>query len=114
MRSSRKIAQRTTAVTASSVITTAVRAAPMRCSAANVSENAAAVAAPRRIGASLAEHAVGWQVGAAMLGALVLPSGVGFLAQRVGLAAIGPVTTAAAVSSHEVSIPRITAERRAT
>ncbi len=40
---------------------------------------------PQRLGKELAAHAIGFQVGAAMIGAAVLPSLCGFIAQGVGL-----------------------------
>lgn len=40
---------------------------------------------PQRFGQSVAAHAIGFQVGAAMLGAAALPSVIGFIAQNVGL-----------------------------
>lgn len=40
---------------------------------------------PQRFGAAMAQHAIGFQVGAAMLGAAALPSAVGFIAQSAGL-----------------------------
>ena len=49
---------------------------------------------PERFGKALAAHAIGMQVSAAMIGAAILPSLSGFLAQRTGLHSI---TTAAVV-----------------
>ncbi len=47
---------------------------------------------PQRLGPSLAAHAIGFQVAAAMLGAAALPGITGVIAQRTGLASI-PLTT---------------------
>jgi fucose permease len=46
---------------------------------------------PQRLGPALAAHAVGFQVGAAMLGAAAIPASVGLLAEANGLASVGPV-----------------------
>ncbi|MGC4001548.1 MAG: MFS transporter [Anaeromyxobacter sp.] len=45
---------------------------------------------PARLGAGATAHAVGFQVSAATLGSAVMPSVAGFLAQRIGLGAVGP------------------------
>jgi fucose permease len=45
---------------------------------------------PQRLGPALAPHAVGFQVGAAMLGAAAVPAGVGAVAGGYGLGAVGP------------------------
>jgi fucose permease len=47
---------------------------------------------PQRLGRSLAAHAIGFQVAAAMLGAAALPSITGVIAQQAGLASI-PLAT---------------------
>ena len=54
---------------------------------------------PQRVGKAVAVHAIGFQVGAATLGAAALPSFTGFLAQRLGLEtlAAAPVGMALAV-----------------
>src|SRR5438270_1184379 len=51
---------------------------------------------PQRLGAALSSHAVGFQVGAAMIGAAAVPAALGLLAGEVGL---GAVPAAAAVLS---------------
>jgi fucose permease len=64
---------------------------------------------PQRIGAEAAAHAIGFQVGAAMLGAAALPSLNGFLAQRAGLPTIGfslALTAAALLVLHEILLIR--------
>ena len=43
---------------------------------------------PQRLGAALTAHAVGFQVGAAMIGAAAVPGALGLIAGGVGLAAI--------------------------
>ena len=40
---------------------------------------------PQRLGKEIASHAIGFQVGAAMLGAAALPSVTGLVAQHFGL-----------------------------
>jgi fucose permease len=40
---------------------------------------------PQRLGKEIASHAIGFQVGAAMLGAAALPSLTGLVAQHMGL-----------------------------
>jgi fucose permease len=45
---------------------------------------------PQRIGKEIAAHAIGFQVGAAMLGAATLPSLTGFVAQHAGLNFVAP------------------------
>jgi fucose permease len=45
---------------------------------------------PQRLGADLATHAVGFQVGAAMIGAAVIPAAVGLAVGRFGLETVGP------------------------
>jgi fucose permease len=52
---------------------------------------------PARLGQAHAANAIGFQVGAAVLGQSVVPSSVGLLAGRRGLEAIGPCLAAAAV-----------------
>lgn len=54
---------------------------------------------PQRLGRALSGHAIGFQVGAAMIGAAVLPSGAGWLAQRFGMEtiALGAVGMAAVI-----------------
>jgi len=49
---------------------------------------------PRRVGARIAPHAVGFQVSAATLGVAVVPSAAGLLSARHGLEAIGPMLAA--------------------
>lgn len=44
---------------------------------------------PTRVGKDVAAHAIGFQVGAAMLGAAALPSVAAVVAQKLGLAAVG-------------------------
>jgi fucose permease len=44
---------------------------------------------PQRLGKEIAAHAIGFQVGAAMLGAAALPSLAGFIAQFAGLRPVG-------------------------
>lgn len=53
---------------------------------------------PRRVGAGLAPHAVGFQVSAATAGVAAVPSLAGVLSQRFGLAAVGWVLVACAVA----------------
>lgn len=43
---------------------------------------------PRRLGTALSAHAVGFQVGAAMIGAAAIPAALGLVAGRVGLGAV--------------------------
>jgi fucose permease len=43
---------------------------------------------PQRLGTALSTHTVGFQVGAAMIGAAVVPGGLGLIASRAGLEAI--------------------------
>ncbi|QDT53335.1 putative transporter [Caulifigura coniformis] len=43
---------------------------------------------PQRLGTRLSAHAVGFQVGAAMIGAAAVPGVVGFIAQTLGLAVV--------------------------
>jgi ABC-type proline/glycine betaine transport system permease subunit len=43
---------------------------------------------PQRFGKAIGSHAIGFQVGAAMLGAAALPSLAGFIAQWAGVGAI--------------------------
>jgi len=43
---------------------------------------------PRRVGADVAAHAVGFQVSAGTLGVAVLPSAAGFMAERFGVAVV--------------------------
>lgn len=60
---------------------------------------------PERFGKALAAHAIGMQISAAMLGAAVLPSVSGFLAQRVGLQTIAPAAVMMALTMmlmHEI------------
>jgi hypothetical protein len=40
---------------------------------------------PERLGQALAAHAVGFQVGAAMIGAAVVPAGIGLIVGAFGL-----------------------------
>ena len=49
---------------------------------------------PQRLGKAIAAHAIGFQVGAAMIGAAAIPSLTGAVAQNIGLGAV-PVTLAA-------------------
>jgi fucose permease len=60
---------------------------------------------PDRVGLHLAQHAVGFQVGAATLGSACLPAAFGLLAASLGLRAIGAALCLAAVlllALHEV------------
>jgi hypothetical protein len=43
---------------------------------------------PQRLGAALSFHAVGFQVGAAMIGAAAVPAALGLVAGEVGLGAV--------------------------
>jgi fucose permease len=52
---------------------------------------------PRRVGASTAPHAVGFQVSAATLGVAVVPSIAGLVGERFGLEAIGWVIACCAL-----------------
>jgi fucose permease len=52
---------------------------------------------PRRLGKAMAAHAIGFQVGAAMLGAAALPSLSGVLAQQFGLETIAPAAVVMAL-----------------
>lgn len=64
---------------------------------------------PQRLGKEMAAHAIGFQVGAAMLGAAVLPSLCGFLAQFTGLPNVAWTTLALAVLlfvCHEVLLAK--------
>jgi fucose permease len=47
---------------------------------------------PQRLGTALSAHAVGFQVGAAMIGAAAVPGALGVIAGAIGLEAI-PVGT---------------------
>lgn len=47
---------------------------------------------PQRLGTALSAHAVGFQVGAAMIGAAAVPAALGLVAERSGLEAV-PVGT---------------------
>ena len=49
---------------------------------------------PQRLGPGLSAHAIGFQVGAAMIGAAAIPAGLGLLAGGVGLSAV-PIAAAA-------------------
>lgn len=60
---------------------------------------------PQRLGPALAAHAVGFQVGAAMIGAALIPGAVGVLAEQFGLEAVFPAALALAglmLALHEV------------
>ncbi|MGV3773813.1 MAG: MFS transporter [Verrucomicrobiales bacterium] len=60
---------------------------------------------PQRLGKEMAAHAIGFQVGAAMLGAAALPSLSGFVAQHVGLSYVAITTLSMAIALfllHEV------------
>jgi fucose permease len=62
---------------------------------------------PQRMGAGIAAHAVGFQVGAAMLGAAALPSVVGFVAERAGLNVVPAVVFGVAAGLwllHELTV----------
>lgn len=52
---------------------------------------------PRRVGAQVAPHAVGFQVSAATLGVAVLPNVAGLLGERFGLEVIAPLVACCAV-----------------
>ena len=47
---------------------------------------------PRRLGTGLSAHAIGFQVGAAMIGAAVVPGTLGIMAGRGGVEAV-PIGT---------------------
>ena len=51
---------------------------------------------PQRLGPAVAAHAVGFQVGAAMVGAAVIPAALGLVAGRAGLGAVPAGAVAAA------------------
>jgi fucose permease len=53
---------------------------------------------PQRLGKALASHAIGFQVGAAMLGAALLPSLAGLLGQKVGLEFVAAAAVALALT----------------
>lgn len=53
---------------------------------------------PQRLGTETAAHAIGFQVGAAMLGAAALPSMTGFIARFEGLDRVAPTLLAMAVA----------------
>lgn len=60
---------------------------------------------PQRLGSALAAHAVGFQVGAAMLGAAAVPGGVGLIVGSYGLVTMAPTTAVLAgilFALHEV------------
>jgi fucose permease len=62
---------------------------------------------PRRLGELHTADAVGWEVGAAVLGGALLPGGVGVLAARLGLEVVGPCLVASACALfalHEVLV----------
>ena len=62
---------------------------------------------PQRLGRPIAAHAIGFQVGAAMLGAAALPSATGWIAQHAGLhwvAATMLAMAAALFLLHEVVV----------
>lgn len=68
---------------------------------------------PQRLGTALSAHAVGFQVGAAMIGAAVVPGGLGLIAGEAGLGAVavGAVVLAALLwLLHECLIRRWDAE----
>lgn len=70
---------------------------------------------PQRLGTALAAHAIGFQVSAAMLGAAVLPSLCGVLAQRVSLGAIPMalvMISAILLAVHETILLRTRAPRQ--
>ncbi len=52
---------------------------------------------PQRLGPALSAHAIGFQVGAAMIGAAAIPAALGLVAGNVGLDAVPIGVTAAAV-----------------
>jgi hypothetical protein len=52
---------------------------------------------PQRLGNALSAHAIGFQVSAAMLGAIALPSLSGLLAERFGLEAIAAAAVGTAL-----------------
>ena len=52
---------------------------------------------PQRLGKQVAAHAIGFQVGAAMIGVAVLPSATGLVAEHVGLSYAGTTIVAMAV-----------------
>ena len=51
---------------------------------------------PERLGPAVATHAVGFQVGSAMVGVAVVPGAVGLLADGYGLETVGPAAVAVA------------------
>lgn len=53
---------------------------------------------PQRMGRDVAAHAIGYQVGAAMLGAAALPSLTGFVAQNAGVIRVAPVMLGMAIA----------------
>jgi fucose permease len=71
---------------------------------------------PQRLGREMAAHAIGFQVGAAMLGAAILPSLCGLVAQYAGLNFVAPMLLALAIALfllHEFLL-RATAARTIT
>lgn len=61
----------------------------------------------QRFGPALAAHAIGFQVSAAILGAALLPSGIGFVAQQFGLETVTVAILAMALSLlifHEIML----------
>ncbi|QDU23287.1 MFS transporter [Urbifossiella limnaea] len=64
---------------------------------------------PQRLGPGLSAHSIGFQVGAAMIGAAAVPAGLGLLAGDVGLGAVPTATLMVAAGLgllHEVLIAR--------
>ncbi len=62
---------------------------------------------PRRVGADVAAHAVGFQVSTATLGVTVLPSLAGLLGERFGLTVVAPqilVCTGVLAALHELLV----------
>jgi len=68
---------------------------------------------PQRLGTQLSAHAIGFQVGSAMIGAAAVPGAMGWVAENIGLARvpIGIVVVACAVwLLHEVLVHRTRTE----
>ncbi|HYG24598.1 MAG TPA: MFS transporter [Verrucomicrobiae bacterium] len=69
---------------------------------------------PQRLGKAVAAHAIGFQLGAAMLGAAALPSTVGFIAANAGLQLAAPAIAMMAACLfllHEVTLRAAAAKR---
>ncbi len=69
---------------------------------------------PRRIGATHAPNAIGFQLGAAAMGGAVLPGLTGVLAENVGLEVVGPVLVVSAMvifGLHEAVVRMVASSR---